>query len=1680
MILLAQPFPRVIILLGFMLTDLLWVYVECNPMAFTISSNYPPLSRKRDSVARKYRNSAASKATTSRFIPTTTETPFNQTFFEEIVKKFPETLFCDSNSDCTSFGKCIKQGSESFAKGLCYCPLACPYYIPMSCQTYSTDTCGKMDRKFASQFPFTQPTCINKRCACPPQFDVEESIIKQNQTTAILPPVSCDRRNLKAIISVTPNATIARGTDVTLHCCINMDPMGIVLKNSVTFEHSGGYTLSPTSNPYDDLANSLNKLKSNADENHDTVYQSLYHVPRCWSVIIQNTQISDSGEYICTATPDDISIPVAKNTLKLIVKGPPKFENLTINSTATNALIQWNIQEGTDLTTDLRLVDRNDNREVWIKNDSLSSVNVSGLMPARSYTLYLTLKQADKDPFKFMETFDTKDSIPDPPTPLSVQTRPLQDGLVCEVEWKEPKVSNGVIQTYYASVQGKVRYETLGGSVTSDHYPEPVQFVCKNNAPPTSPSDEKIGMSTLEFNNVISCKYGPLKPNRNYTVTLWAENKAGISAPAIFNQQCITNYAEPEYIEQPKSVQSIVSEHTFSLQFGNVPEETNGPIACYYLAIVPLWANVSMSSLPAAGSILIDTFSRTLANNLQTSSVNLQRYYAYIAESYSRLPKETTVGDGNTTVQGYDQCNAIYLSRYKAEDSALKLGLQYTGFLIARVDHDPLLTEDHQKFSKDGSKIFRRPSSFISTHNGHNNEHVKFFEQLYKLHRHKRHNKLGREKEKKGESVYMPNDSENKGNKLKPPNNYQTSSTFTAASQSDNLTSPPSAHIDKQTVLLGQLPPPKSTKSTFKQIGPSKSVIPPITIPTQYHLQEYLNDTRREKVKGLDIASEQGSGEILTSNHSRHRRNLSSYHKNIRSAKRQISKIDPTYGYSDYFKPVTLTADNFRSKEKATGSNYFIIIVSLSFFILLIVFIIFLFQKFGFFRGISSHKKEHIPLGHLNESIPIHELTEEYVIRHRDSDFIFTQEFEKLPTFPSYPHVACELKENIKKNRYNNVKPYDSTRVILKQIHGEKTSDYINANTIKGYENKKTFIATQGPNEETIDDFWRMIWETNSAIIVMVSNLSEKNRKKVDKYWPEDEPIIVCENCYDDDPAGIQIRIINSTYCSDFVIREFEIRKKKIVSVSGFDETDQMSVTNSLIDKNQDTNYYNLPNPATHLDGTPVYANVKRYSNGKLASICADERTSMSDDQYETRTIYQYHFTSWDDYKAPEAVTGLLRFLFRLRDTVEFNQQTVVVHCSAGVGRTGTLLAIDYALDQIEKEQTVDIFKCVSEMRKQRMMMVQSLEQYVFIYRALAEFYLFGNTDIPKENFEFRYMELMENCKNNNNGEKKKNNVSITYDSSKEKSNSVSLPSLIQNKAKSIGFKSAKGVGNQSIKDYGKNNSMITEYNNISTRLEPSKTTNQANRIENSVRNRFENAVPYDNSRVLLTSCVGYTITYVNATRMKGYFFPYILAQDPIDNDACFDFWRMISDCNVSNIVMLSCESEYLPNEIYWPKEIGAPVFFGHNHECEVELVDVEIHPSYTQRKILFKINQDKVKISQEVVQYVYTSWPENSIIPSSTTSLIELIAKVMEKQTNEPVEVGPIVLHCRNGSGRSAVYCAVSLLLERLKTENHVDIFETVRQIALNRPCTFPNLEQYEYCYQCIRSYLNNSLESN
>ncbi|KAM9266906.1 receptor-type tyrosine-protein phosphatase eta [Cariama cristata] len=262
-----------------------------------------------------------------------------------------------------------------------------------------------------------------------------------------------------------------------------------------------------------------------------------------------------------------------------------------------------------------------------------------------------------------------------------------------------------------------------------------------------------------------------------------------------------------------------------------------------------------------------------------------------------------------------------------------------------------------------------------------------------------------------------------------------------------------------------------------------------------------------------------------------------------------------------------------------------------------------------------------------------------------DSNCGFAEEYEELKSAGVHqPKFAAELAENRGKNRYNNVLPYDISRVKLSD-QSCATDDYINANYMPGYNSKKAFIAAQGPLPNTIDDFWRMIWEKNIYSVVMLTKCVEQARTKCEQYWPEKQ-----SKSYGD----IIVTMVSEIVLPEWTIRDFTVEKSN----------------------------------------TP-----------------------------ESHTVRQFHFTSWPDHGVPETTDLLINFRHLVHEYSSQNpiDSPTLVHCSAGVGRTGTFIAIDRLIQQIEMENTVDVYGVVYDLRMHRPLMVQTEDQYVFLNQCVMD-----------------------------------------------------------------------------------------------------------------------------------------------------------------------------------------------------------------------------------------------------------------------------------------------------------------------------------------------------------------------
>lgn len=236
--------------------------------------------------------------------------------------------------------------------------------------------------------------------------------------------------------------------------------------------------------------------------------------------------------------------------------------------------------------------------------------------------------------------------------------------------------------------------------------------------------------------------------------------------------------------------------------------------------------------------------------------------------------------------------------------------------------------------------------------------------------------------------------------------------------------------------------------------------------------------------------------------------------------------------------------------------------------------------------------------------------------------------------------------ETTAKNRYSTVHPVEKTRVKL--LPRKWCSDYINANYVDGIHrnSEKFYIATQAPTVVVFEDFWRMVFEQNVSVIVMLTKLVEGGNIKADKYWPNEGTVEYCS--------------ISVTLDSLEAVKDYEIRNFTIT-----------------------------------MDGV-------------------------------SKKVTHYYYLGWPDHGVPESASSFLEMLLEIQEVQNKASGPLLLHCSAGIGRTGSFIAIDTVIRRIIEEDLyendVNMVELIRKIRSFRDGSLTHISQYDFCYNAINEY----------------------------------------------------------------------------------------------------------------------------------------------------------------------------------------------------------------------------------------------------------------------------------------------------------------------------------------------------------------------
>ncbi|XP_053549781.1 receptor-type tyrosine-protein phosphatase C isoform X2 [Bombina bombina] len=661
---------------------------------------------------------------------------------------------------------------------------------------------------------------------------------------------------------------------------------------------------------------------------------------------------------------------------------------------------------------------------------------------------------------------------------------------------------------------------------------------------------------------------------------------------------------------------------------------------------------------------------------------------------------------------------------------------------------------------------------------------------------------------------------------------------------------------------------------------------------------------------------------------------------------------------------ITEVASTKYNDKALIGFLVFLIILT-SLALMLVLFKIYKLQKRG-----SSHCEQNYPLFPTDdetlirviEPIPVEHLLETYKRKNADEGRLFLDEFQSIPrVFTKYTIKEARKSCNQPKNRYVDILPYDDNRVILSEIHGDNGSDYINASYINGFKEPKKYIAAQGPKDETMNDFWRMIWEQKSSIIVMVTRCEEGNRNKCAQYWPSlDE---------DTETFGdIIVKITDENIFPDYITRKLHVVHKR---------------------------------------------------------------------EKSEREVTHIQFTVWPDHGVPDEPNLLLKLRRRVNALSNFFSGPIIVHCSAGVGRTGTYISIDAMLERLEAEGSVNVYDFVVQLRRQRCLMVQVESQYIFIHKSLVEYNQFGETEI-------NIPEVAMALKNLNHRD------------------SMSEPSQMDCEFQRLptyrNWRPQTAGNHHDNKEKNRNPSIVPyEYNRVIIKLEEEQSQES---VEDSDMSSDEESDCDESTK------------YINASYITGYWGTreLIATQGPLKNTIS-DFWQMVFQRKVRVIVALSAPSE--ENKVaacapYWEEKKQT------YDDLVIELTEEKKCGSYTERS--FELRHSKRKEVRKLCQYQYGQW--ESIIPGETKDLLEMIRKIRNKVPTRRAEEQskhdksvPVLVHCSDGSQQTGTFCGLWNLLESTNVEGVIDVFQTIKNLRKQRPGMVCSFEHYQFLYNIIAS---------
>ncbi|KAL5021756.1 hypothetical protein ScPMuIL_000911 [Solemya velum] len=390
----------------------------------------------------------------------------------------------------------------------------------------------------------------------------------------------------------------------------------------------------------------------------------------------------------------------------------------------------------------------------------------------------------------------------------------------------------------------------------------------------------------------------------------------------------------------------------------------------------------------------------------------------------------------------------------------------------------------------------------------------------------------------------------------------------------------------------------------------------------------------------------------------------------------------------------------------------------------------------------------------------------------------------------------------------------------------------------------------------------------------------------------------------------------------------------------------------------------------------------------------------------ETMIVQQFHFTAWPDHGVADP-RQLVVFHRRVTQTNTSLPGPLLVHCSAGIGRTGTFIGLDALVTNGRLNKRIDISGYVAKMRRNRMNMVQTAAQFQLLHEAVYEALMYPGSSIPRAEF---------------------------------------------------------------VRQHGRLQRQIQKEFQILQNMLPAylpDVYSEAKLDKNSRKNRNPSILPSNDHRVILSLGGGFTDNYINAVVVSGSVqnTQFLVTQLPLP-DTTVDFWRMVCDHDSNAVVLLNPRdsegkySDILPTD---------------DQVIECGHFEIKFSSSNTVSsniKESFAMIENKKDGTRQEVKLLYTTnWPNEELTPSSQL-ILDLIENVNTWQIQKGVQ--PITVQCLDGVLCSGLYCAVSKLIQQIRVDQEVDVFQAVREMQICRPEFIQSEAQYKFCYDAVLEYLS------